>query len=82
MASAHLVEFNQSLCLTVDCGQERGSQLLQLRSGSRLAVIVIPRHHGRREIADLILENGGVARDVPYEYFQFIDTDDLIDPAA
>jgi hypothetical protein len=72
----HEIEFRRSLCLALDGPRKRPHSLLQVAKGTRYVVRLVPYQKALREVADIHFPDGGVAREVSFNFFAFADAAD------
>ena len=67
-----LIQFRTAVCVVVE-GAGSQLQIVQVRAGTRWMVELRPYHRDNREVADLIFEDGSIAREVSFGFFQFLE---------
>ncbi len=73
----HPIEFQRQVFAEVDLPEHTYTQRVIIKEGTRLVAGIKPyvteSSDGPIEVADLLLEDGGIARAVRYSAFRFIE---------
>lgn len=73
----HIIQFNRELTVDLEISRKRPLERLRIRKGTRLTAQVKPHvvdtPNGPIEVADLFFPDGTTTRDVPFQFFRFID---------
>ncbi|HKD38517.1 MAG TPA: hypothetical protein VKB78_17005 [Pirellulales bacterium] len=73
----HPIEFRRQVFADIDLPDDKFSQRVIIKEGTRLAADIKPyvteSTDGPVEVADLVFEDGSVARAVRYSAFQFVE---------
>jgi hypothetical protein len=73
----HAIQFTVAFVADLEVSRKQHLERLQIRKGDRFIVQMRPHvldQHGIPiEVADLFLDDGSIARNVPFAYFTFVD---------
>jgi hypothetical protein len=73
----HTIEFSQEFAGDLEISRKQPLERVQIPCGTRVRVQLRPHvvqtPDGFVEAADLFFEDGSAARDVPFDYFAFVD---------
>jgi hypothetical protein len=76
----HAIQFTVAFVADLEVPRKQHLERLQIRKGDRFIVQMKPHvldQHGIPiEVADLLLDDGTTARNVPFAYFTFLDEEE------
>ncbi len=76
----HVIQFTVAFVADLEVSRKQHLERLQIRIGDRFIVQMRPHvldQHGIPiEVADLFLDDGTTARNVPFAYFTFMDEEE------
>jgi hypothetical protein len=73
----HTIEFASACVVDLETSPKNRLERTRVRCGTRLSAALRPfvraTDHGMIEMADIYLADGTALREVPYEWFRFLD---------